>query len=83
MTRTDARAADAAAIAAYWSTQPQSYASDEHGGTTFRTADGGIVTAERRSGEFSPTRGTADGRCSKSVAAREAWRRCGRNAARN
>lgn len=52
MTRTDAQTADAAAIAAYWSTQPQSYASDEHGGTTFRTADGRVVEAARRSPEY-------------------------------
>lgn len=51
MTRTDIHEADAAAIAAYWSTQPQSYA-EEHGGTTFRTADGTILTAERRSPEY-------------------------------
>jgi SAM-dependent methyltransferase len=43
--------ADAAAIAAYWSAQPQSYA-EEHGGTTFRTADGQTVTVERRSAEY-------------------------------
>jgi SAM-dependent methyltransferase len=43
--------ADTAAIAAYWSSQPQSYA-EEHGGTTFRTADGQTVTAERRSPEY-------------------------------
>ena len=52
MTRTDAQSAEAAAIAAYWSTHPQSYASDEHGGTTFRTPDGAIFTAERRSPEY-------------------------------
>ena len=51
MTRTDIPTADAAAIAAYWSTQPQSYA-EEHGGTSFRTADGSIITAERRSPEY-------------------------------
>ena len=51
MTRTDIPTADAAAIAAYWSTQPQSYA-EEHGGTSFRTADGSLITAERRSPEY-------------------------------
>jgi SAM-dependent methyltransferase len=51
MTRTDIHAADAAAIAAYWSSQPQSYA-EEHGGTTFRTADGNLITADRRSPEY-------------------------------
>lgn len=51
MTPTDTHVADAASIAAYWSTQPQSYA-DEHGGTTFRTADGATITAERRSPEY-------------------------------
>lgn len=43
--------ADAAAVAAYWSSNPQSYA-DEHGGTTFRGADGAMVTADRRSPEY-------------------------------
>jgi SAM-dependent methyltransferase len=43
--------ADVAAIAAYWLSNPQSYA-EEHGGTTFRTADGKLVTAERRSAEY-------------------------------
>ena len=52
MTRTDAQTADAAAIAAYWSTQPQSYASEEHGGTTFRTGDGALISVERRSPEY-------------------------------
>ena len=51
MTRTDIQEADAAAIAAYWSKQPQSYA-EEHGGTTFRTADGSMLTVERRSPEY-------------------------------
>ena len=51
MTRTGLHDADAAAIAAYWSTQPQSYA-EEHGGTTFRTADGTMLTASRRSPEY-------------------------------
>jgi SAM-dependent methyltransferase len=44
-------AADAAAIAAYWSSNPQSYA-EEHGGTTFVTPDGQVVTAARRSPEY-------------------------------
>jgi SAM-dependent methyltransferase len=43
--------ADAAAVAAYWASHPQSYA-DEHGGTTFRGPDGQIVTVERRSPEY-------------------------------
>lgn len=43
--------ADAATIADYWSTYPQSYA-DDHGGVTFRTPDGRIVTVARRSPEY-------------------------------
>jgi SAM-dependent methyltransferase len=43
--------ADPAAIATYWSSNPQSYA-EEHGGTTFVTPDGQVVTAARRSPEY-------------------------------
>jgi SAM-dependent methyltransferase len=43
--------ADAAAIAAYWSSHPQSYA-EEHGGTSFRAPDGQLVAVERRSAEY-------------------------------
>ena len=43
--------ADPAAIAAYWSSQPQSYA-EEHGGTTFVAPDGSLISASRRSPEY-------------------------------
>jgi SAM-dependent methyltransferase len=42
---------DPASIAAYWSARPQSYA-EEHGGNTFRSAEGGLVTIERRTPEY-------------------------------
>jgi len=44
-------AADAETIAAYWASQPQSYAK-EHGGTTFVRPDGVAVTVPRRSREY-------------------------------
>ena len=47
----DGTAADAAAIAAYWASRPQSYGAN-HGSDTFITPDGRIVQTERRSPEY-------------------------------
>lgn len=49
--RSDDENADAVVIAAYWAAQPQTYA-EEHGGTTFRGTDGGLVSTDRRSPEY-------------------------------